>query len=125
MYFKLKNKNPFRDFLYHAQRINRSKLTDLERATEYENLYKVIHKRLNESEKFLNSQTAFSKRCIHWNQREVSSIKPVTNSKNPWIMFKREFENAVKANKSEVATHVSIALGWFHANPYVEDWIND
>lgn len=125
MYYKMKSKNPYRDFLFHVRRIHRANLSDVQRAEEYHNLYRVIRKRLLENESLLNASPAFSKRCEYWNQRDVTSIKPVRNTRNPWLAFKREFEQALSANYLDVGTRVSIALAWFSANTYSEDWIND
>lgn len=121
----MKSKNPYRDFIYHVRRIHRAKLSESERAVEYHNLYRVIRKRLLENETLLNTSPAFAARCEHWNQRDVSSIKPVKSERNPWLSFKREFEQALNANYLDVGTRVSIALAWFSVHPYVEDWIND
>lgn len=125
MYYKMKNKNPFRDFIYHSLRIHRSSLSDVDKGKEYLKLYKIMKNRLLENEQYLNSSPAFSKRCAHWNQRNIDSIQPVKNSKNPWIQFKREFESATNGSIEEVATFVSISLGWFTSDRYREDWIND
>lgn len=123
MYFNLKHKNPFLSLYENALQIHRSNLSDIQKSKEYSNLFSLLKKRLVENERYLNSQPAFSARCEHWNQRDVESVKPVKNAKNPWIQFKREFESAVNSNKNEVGTLVSISLAWLHTNKHRQDWI--
>lgn len=123
MYFNLKHKNPFNCLFDNALLIHRSDLSDEEKGKQYSKLYSILKKRLVENEKYLNASPAFSSRCIHWNQRDISSVKPVNNAKNPWISFKREFESAVNANKVEVATLVSISIAWLASHKYKNDWI--
>ena len=72
MFFKLTNRNPFRDLVRNARRVATSDITETEKVSAYRELYKLIGPRLLENERFLNSQTAFCKRAEHWNQREIS-----------------------------------------------------
>lgn len=124
MYFKLTSRNPFRELARHAKRVATSNLTDEDKLSAYSDLHKLLHKRLVENERFLNSQAAFSKRAEHWNMRDVESIRPVTNTKNPWLRFKRMFEQAIKTPDTAVKA-ISTELMWFGQEQYLEDWIND
>lgn len=122
MFFKLTNRNPFRDLVRNARRIHQADMDDAQRIVEYVELHRLIASRLSETERYLNSQTAFCKRAEHWNARDISSIRAVTNLRNPWLCFKREFEQAVASSD---ATAVSRALAWFSVNPNIDDWVND
>ena len=122
MFFKFTNRNPFRDLVRNARRVSQSNLDDAEKMKAYNELYRLISPRLSETERYLNSQTAFSKRCEHWNVRDVSSIRAVTNLRNPWLSFKREFEQAVTAGD---VVSISRSLGWFYNSAHIDDWIND
>lgn len=124
MFFKFTNRNPFRDLLRNARRVATSELSDTEKLQAYRDLHRLIGPRLLENERFLNSQTAFSKRAEHWNQREVSSIRPVRNERNPWLRFKREFEQSV-TDDTVALRAISVALAWFYNEQHADDWIND
>lgn len=121
MFFKL-TKNAFRDLLLNSKKIATMDLKEEEKLQNYNELYKLLKSKLVENERNLNSQTAFSKRAEHWNQRDLSSIRPVTNMKNPWLRFKREFEHALSL---ENTLAISVSLAWILVDPYLEDWIND
>ena len=124
MFFKFTNRNPFRDLLRNARRVATADLSDSDRLQAYRDLHRLISPRLLENERFLNSQAAFSKRAEHWNQRDITSIRPVNNSRNPWLRFKREFETAV-SNEAVALRAIGVALAWFYADPHIDDWIND
>ena len=124
MFFKFTNRNPFRDLLRNARRVATSDLNDSDKIAAYRDLYRLLSPRLLENERFLNSQPAFSKRSEHWNQRDITSIRPVQNERNPWLRFKREFEQAV-ANDTIALRAISVALAWFYNELHAEDWIND
>lgn len=124
MFFKFTNRNPFRDLLRNARRVALSEMQDSEKLEAYRNLHRLISPRLLENERFLNSQPAFSKRAEHWNQREISSIRPVRNERNPWLRFKREFEQALKDDAVALRA-ISVSLAWFYVEPHIDDWIND
>lgn len=123
MFFKLSNINPYRDLVKYATKVAQLDTTDALRAKEYRTLYRLLKDRLKENEQYLNSSPAFSRRCEHWNSLDVSSIKPVSNLKNPWLSFKREFEKAINASDSEVGILVSKEIAWFTASGYKEDWL--
>jgi hypothetical protein len=121
MFFKLTNRNPFRDLVRNARRVHQ--MSDAaEQLVAYKELHKLLQPRLSETERYLNSQTAFCKRAEHWNQRDVSSIRAVTNLRNPWLAFKREFEQGVAAGN---VVAISRALAWFSTNEHTDDWVND
>ena len=122
MFFKLSSRNPFRDLLRNAKRVALMSLSDTDKMQAYAELQKLLSPRLSETERFLNNQTAFCKRAEHWNARDVYSIRAVTNLKNPWLAFKREFEQAIK-DKNPKAIETSLA--WFYNNPHIDDWVND
>lgn len=120
MFFKLTSKNAYRDLLKNAKRVAVSEEKD--KVAEYQKLYDLLKSRLYENESCLNSSPAFAARCVHWNQNnDIRSIKPVTNMKNPWLQFKREYQNALKQKDAEV--RISKALAWFYASRYTEDWV--
>jgi hypothetical protein len=129
MFFKLTNRNAYRDFVRNARRVALLKLSTQEQMKEYAQLYSLLSPRMLENETMLNSSPAFSKRVEHWNTRDVASIRPVTNVRNPWLAFKREFEaslNEVQELGSAVcAERISRSLAWFYDNPHRDDWIND
>lgn len=124
MFFKFTNRNPFRDLLRNARRVATSDMSDQDKIQAYRDLNRLISPRLIENERFLNSQPSFSKRAEHWNQRDVVSIRPVRNERNPWLRFKREFEQAV-TNDALALRAISVSLAWFYVEPYIDDWIND
>ena len=119
MYFKLTSRNPYRDFVRNIKKIASS--SEENKLEQYIALYKLLSPKMLENDRFLTNQAAFGKRCEHWNQRDVSSIKPVTNLKNPWLRFKRDFEQAI--NNKEPSKKIEIALAWFNASEYTEDWL--
>lgn len=124
MFFKFTSRNPFRDLLRNARRIATAEMTDVDKLQAYNDLYRLMQPKLAENDRFLNAQTAFSKRCEHWNQRDISSIRPVKNMKNPWLRFKREFEQALTT--PDVALRaISVSLAWFYHEAHNDDWIND
>lgn len=125
MFFKLTNRNAYRDFVRNARRIALSTDSYQTKFEAYNNLYKLLSPRMIENERFLNSQPAFSQRCEHWNQRDVSSIRPVTNMRNPWLRFKREFENALNDGAYWGSENISRSLGWFYSTDHRDDWICD
>lgn len=122
MFFKLTSRNPFRDLVRNARRVALASLDDTEKLKAYSELHRLLSPRLSETERYLNSQTAFCKRAEHWNARDIASIRAVTNLRNPWLAFKREFEDAVSSSD---VTSVSRSLGWFYSNSNIDDWIND
>lgn len=124
MFFKFTNRNPFRDLLRNARRVATSELNDSDKIAAYRDLYRLLSPRLLENERFLNSQPSFSKRSEHWNQRDITAIRPVQNERNPWLRFKREFEQAV-ANDTIALRAISLALAWFYNEQHADDWIND
>lgn len=124
MLFKISSKNPYRDFVRNCRRIALSKVSAQTKVQHYKELYEFIGSKMLENERFLNSSPAFSARCAHWNQIDIRSIKPVTNTKNPWLLFKREFETAMKSKEGAdyTATSISKALAWFYNTQNKEDW---
>jgi hypothetical protein len=127
MFFKLTARNPYRDLVRNARRIVLSDQNEQTKAAAFAELYAVMKPRLAENERLLNSQAAFAQRCAHWNQVDISSIKPVCNLKNPWLRFKREFEQVINASSTanEAVKTVSIALAWFYTSEHKDDWIVD
>jgi len=124
MFFKFTNRNPYRDLLRNARRVAVAEVSDDEKIAAYSELHRLIYPRLLENERYLNSQTAFSKRVEHWNQRDIAAIRPVRNERNPWLRFKREFEQALQ-NESTALRAISVALAWFYNETTNDDWIND
>ena len=125
MFFKFTNRNPFRDLVRNARRVATASIDDAEKVKAYNDLYRLISSRLSETERYLNSQTAFCKRAEHWNQRDVASIRAVTNLRNPWLSFKREFEQALKLEPHAMLESTSRSLAWFYSGAHNDDWIND
>ena len=124
MLFKISSKNAYRDFVRNSRRIAISKETNQKKAENYKELYDFLKHKLLENERLLLSSPAFADRCQHWNQRDIKSIRPVKTIKNPWLAFKREFEQALKqSDNSVIEQQISTALAWFYANPYKEDWL--
>ena len=126
MRFKMTSKNPFRNFARNLRRIVISDYTDEEKDTLFHDLWYELSPKLSETEVFLNSSPAFSSRCEHWNyiENNVESIRPVTNSKNPYLRIKREFEKAMASKSKELFVRsVSKSLMWFYATPYRDDWV--
>ena len=121
MYFKLVSKNGYRDLVRNARRISISQLSDSEKREAYQELYEVLKPRLGETTRTLNSEAAYAQRITHWNERDVAVLKPVTNARNPWLRFKREFVDAIDARNASCA--VQIALAWFYQHPHRDDWI--
>lgn len=123
MYFKFTKRNPYRDLIRNAAKINKADITDNEKTEEYKSLYKLIKDRLLENELYLNNTPAFAKRCEYWGQtNDVSSIKPITSKTNPWLNFKQAYESIV-ASSLDVATDVNRELGWFYHNQHRDDWL--
>lgn len=125
MFFKLTNRNAYRDFVRNARRIAISRDSYQQKFTAYAELYKLLSPRMVENERLILSSPAFSQRCEHWNQRDINSIRPVTNMRNPWLAFKREFEDALKQGAYYGSTEISRSLGWFYATDHRDDWIYD
>lgn len=125
MFFKLTNRNAYRDFVRNARRIALSTDSYNVKFQAYAELYKLLSPRMLENERLLNAHPAFSQRCEHWNQRDISSIRPVTNLHNPWLRFKREFESAMYEGAYWGTDAISRSLGWFYTNAYRDDWICD
>ena len=121
MYFKLTSKNGYRDLVRNARRISISELSDSEKREAYQELYEVLKPRLGEMTHLLNAEAAYAQRITHWNQRDVAVLKPVTNVRNPWLRFKREFVDAIHARNASRA--VEVALAWFYQHPHRDDWI--
>ena len=121
MYFKLTSKNGYRDLVRNARRISISELSDSEKREAYQELYEVLKPRLGETTRVLNAEAAYAQRIIHWNERDVAVIKPVTTIRNPWLRFKREFVDAMHARNPSRA--VQIALAWFYQHPHRDDWV--
>ena len=129
MFFKLVSKNPYRDLVRNARKIVTSNNTDSDKVKAINALHKLLSAKLLENECFLCSHPAFAKRCNHWNEREIKSIRPVNNKNNPWLTFKREFESAVShsdnTSYSDTVNKISVALAWFYKNNYKDDWLAD
>ena len=121
MYFKLTSKNGYRDLVRNARRISISELSDSEKREAYQELYEVLKPRLGEMTHLLNAEAAYAQRITHWNQRDVAVLKPVTNVRNPWLRFKREFVDAMHARNPSRA--VEVALAWFYQHPHRDDWV--
>ena len=121
MYFKLVSKNGYRDLVRNARRISISDLSDSEKREAFKELYEVLKPRLGETTRTLNSEAAYAQRITHWNERDVAVLKPVTNARNPWLRFKREFVDAIHARNASRA--VEVALAWFYQHPHRDDWI--
>ena len=128
MRFKMTSKNPFRNFAKNLRRITISNISDEEKDTLYHDLWYEISPKLSETELYLNSSLAYSERFNHWNYRSranhIQSIVPVNSSKNPYLVLKHEFAEAMAytSNKSFVRS-VSRSLMWFYAAPYRDDWV--
>ena len=121
MYFKLVSKNGYRDLVRNARRISISQLSDSEKREAYQELYEVLKPRLGEMTHLLNAEAAYAQRITHWNERDVAVLRPVTNVRNPWLRFKREFVDAMHARNPSRA--VEVALAWFYQHPHRDDWI--
>lgn len=123
MFFKMTSRNAYRDLVRNSRRICIADMSDSEKSSAFQELYSLLQGKLDETERSLNSQPAYAQRCDHWNEREIRSIKRVTNEKNPWLQFKREFVDAMSQPVELHAKRVSCALAWFYANPWKDDWI--
>jgi predicted ATPase len=121
MHFKLVSKNAYRDLVRNCRRISISELSDSEKREAFRELYEVLKSRLGETTRTLNAEAAYASRCQHWNQRDLSVLKPVKTVRNPWLRFKREFVNSIHAK--DASRRVEIALAWFYHHPYRDDWI--
>jgi len=115
------SKNGYRDLVRNARRICVSQLSEEEKSAAFVELYGILKEKLFESTRSLNIEAAYADRCIHWNQNDLSQIKPMTNMRNPWLRFKREFEQCLDGKMP--SKNVEIALAWFYAAPYRDDWI--
>jgi len=123
MFFKLTSRNAYRDLIRNSRRICIADISDQEKSSAFQELWQLLHQKLDETERSLNVQPAYAQRCDHWNQRDVRSIKPVKNENNPWLRFKREFVDAMSQDVKLHAKRVSTALAWFYADPWKDDWI--
>ena len=126
MRFKMTSKNPFRNFARNLRRIVISDYTDEEKDTLFHDLWYELSPKLSETEVFLNSSPAFSSRCEHWNyiENNVESIRPVTNSKNPYLRLKQEFADSMAYESKELFVRsVSKSLMWFQVTPHKDDWV--
>ena len=121
MYFKLVSKNGYRDLVRNARRISISQRSDSEKREAYQELYEVLKPRLGEMTHLLNAEAAYAQRITHWNERDVAVLRPVTNVRNPWLRFKREFVDAIDARNASRA--VEVALAWFYQHPHRDDWV--
>jgi hypothetical protein len=125
MFFKLTNRNPYRDFVRNARRIALGTDSYQTKFDHYKQLYALLAPRMLENERLLNAHPAFSQRCEYWNARDISSIRPVKNERNPWLHFKRQFEHAMSEGAYWGTDNISRELGWFYANEHRDDWIVD
>jgi hypothetical protein len=123
MYFKFSNNNPFRDFVRYAHRIATQNVSKEEQLQLYRDLWRIAAPRLSETERLLNASPAFAQRCVHWNQRDITSIKPMRNESNPWLRFKREFELSLSQEIDCVTIKIQTALAWFERCEHRDDWI--
>jgi hypothetical protein len=123
MFFKLNAKNAYRDLVRNARRVITSDVSDEQKLKSLLQLYSLLKNRLYENEQALTSNPAFAKRCEHWNQLDIASIRPVTTLRNPWLLFKREFEQALSVEPTTAVTAISVALAWFYNNQYRDDWL--
>ena len=123
MFFKLTSRNSYRDLVRNARRISIAAISDSEKSAAFQELYNLLQPKLDETERSLNSQPAYAQRCDHWNEREIRSIKRVTNENNPWLSFKREFVDALSQDSQIYAKRVSTALAWFYHTSWKDDWI--
>ena len=121
MYFKLVSKNGYRDLVRNARRICVSQLSEEEKSAAFVELYEILKDKLFESTRSLNVEAAYADRCIHWNQRDIDQIKPVNTTRNPWLRFKREFEQSLDGKMP--SKNIEQSLAWFYATPYRDDWI--
>ena len=125
MRFKMASRNPFRDFVRNLRRIVISDNSDEEKGVLLYKLWDELSPKLSETELYLTSSPAFSSRCEHWNYRDrnVHSIVPVSNFKNPYLQLKREFEDALLCSSyKDFVRAVSKSLMWFYVTPYRDDW---
>lgn len=121
MHFKLNNRNPYRNLVANALAIHKMDISQTKKLELYKQLYKLLKDKLVENERFLTSSPAFATRCQHWNQRDVDSIRPIKTLRNPWLLFKRQFEQALKNND---AITISRELGWFKHDKNQDDWLS-
>ena len=121
MFFKLTSRNAYRDLVRNARRICVADMSEAEKSEAFQELYNMLQQKLDETTRSLNVQPAYAKRCDHWNQRDIAVMKPVKTEKNPWLRFKREFENAIQSENP--SRSIQIALAWLYADSYRDDWI--
>jgi hypothetical protein len=125
MFFKLTNRNAYRDFVRNARRISISNESYQTKFQQYSSLYELLAPRMLENERLLSRNPAFGTRCEHWATRDVRSIKAVTTTANPWLAFKREFEHAMQQGSYWATIEISRSLGWFYSTEHRDDWIYD
>ena len=125
MFFKLTNRNAYRDFVRNARRIALSTDSYQTKFETYKQLYTLLAPRMLENEQLLNAHPAFAKRCEFWNNNTISSISAVTSLRNPWLRFKREFESAMQDGAYWGSDSISRSLGWFYATDDRDDWVCD
>jgi len=127
MFFKIVAKNPYRDLVRNARKVIVSDSDPKDKVNALNSLNILLKDKLRENERFLNAHPAFAKRCQHWNERSIKSIRPVNNKANPWLAFKQEFEAAVSrsdnASYDDTISDISKALGWFYNHNYRDDWL--
>jgi hypothetical protein len=123
MFFKLTAKNAYRDLVRNSRRVLLADMSNEQKLSSLKQLYEMLKNKLYENEYALTTSPAFAKRCEHWNQLDIASIRPVNNMRNPWLCFKREFEQAINKNSEEAVKTISIALAWFYNTEYKDDWL--
>jgi hypothetical protein len=123
MFFKLTSRNAYRDLVRNARRICIADMSDSEKSEAFQELWTILQPKLDETTRSLMVQPAYAKRCEHWNERDIANLKPVNTEKNPWLQFKREFVDAMSQPHDVHAKRVSVALAWFYAAPYRDDWV--
>ena len=85
MKFKFISRNAYRDLARNLRRIVVSTDTAEEKDAQFRRLHESLKMNLQENNKWLNNQTAFSPRCKHWNQLKKRQYKPVTNLKKSLV----------------------------------------
>lgn len=125
MKFKFLSKNGYRDLVRNLRKILISKLSDDEKASLIKDLFQSLSKKLDENDKLILNQTAFSSKCQHWNFVYKPKPSAVTNLKNPWLRLKREVEESFSLDSTELVVSVSKSLAWFYRNSYRDAWIVD
>lgn len=123
MFFKITSNNTYRDLVRNVRKILTSKISATEKLAAATDLHKLLATRLYENEKLLNSQPSFAKRCNHWNIIDSQYNRRVTNPRNPWLVFKQEFEEALKLPESEAIKKLEVSYSWFNRIEHKDDWI--